>query len=81
MATFNTWIDTLVEEKGLDTGMILEAEGNSGTNYIPLECVLDAIKQAPRNEQQAIKHTLVKIDFYNGDICHFFKHLAGALAI
>ena len=81
MTTFNTWLDTLIEEKGLDTETRFECEGDSGLNSIPLGCVVEAIKQAPKYEQQGIKQTLVAIDFRNGDVMHFFNHLAGALAI
>lgn len=79
--TFATWIDTFVNEKGLDTDQIFEVEGPSGPNFIPLECVISAIKQTSGAEQSSIKTTIVKIDFMNGDVCHFFKHLAKAIAI
>jgi hypothetical protein len=36
---------------------------------------------APEHEQAAIKNTIVRIDFANGDVMHYFKHLAGALVI
>ena len=82
MKAFDKWIDTLVEEKQLDTEMIFEVEGGAwGMNMIPLAVVIEAIKQTSVEEQAKIKDTLVKIDFMNGDVCHFFKHLAGALAI
>jgi hypothetical protein len=42
--------------------------------------VVEAAKQAPLHEQQAIKTALVKIDFCNGDVCHFLRHLGRALA-
>lgn len=41
---------------------------------------MEAMFSAPAHEQAAIKTTLVKIDFRNGDILHFFRHLAGAIA-
>ena len=78
---FADWLDTFVSEKGLDTERLFEAEGESGLNIIPLGVVLEHIKIAPTKEQEAIKTTLVKIDFMNGDPCHFFAHLAKALAI
>ena len=79
--TFATWIDTFINEKGLDTDQIFKVEGPSGPNFIPLECVISAIKQTVGAEQSSIKATIVKIDFMNGDVCHFFKHLAKAIAI
>lgn len=78
---FATWIDTLVSEKGLDLEKDIEVEGESGLNWIPLQVVIEAIKKAIPAHQKGIKTTLVKIDFANGDVMHFFNHLAKALAI
>lgn len=78
---FATWLNTFVDEKGIDREAVIEAEGpRYGTNWIPVECLLQAIIQAPRHEQDAIKNMLVKIDFHNGDVMHYFKHLAQAIA-
>lgn len=79
--SFDDWLDTFVDEKGLDTERLFEAEGASGLNIIPLAVVLEHLKIAPPAEQAAIKTTIVKIDFANGDVTHFFAHLAKALAI
>lgn len=78
---FNNWLDTLVEEKGLDTDRMWEIEGPSGPNFIPLGVVIENCKITCDNEQRQIKNILVKIDFLNGDVMHFFSHLARALAI
>ena len=82
---FNDWLDRLVDEKGLDRDKVYEVEGPKdsfyGVNLIPLGVVVDAIKAAPANEKAPIKDTLVKIDFLNGDVEHFFRHLAKALAV
>lgn len=80
MASFNRWLDTFVEEKRIDLHRIFEVEGPSGFNIIPVGCIVDLMKSAPASEQAAIKSTLVKIDFVNGDVYHFFRHLAGAVA-
>lgn len=78
---FNKWLDTLMDEKGFKPeSVIFEVEGASGTNYIPREVVIEHIKIATRQEQIKIKDTLVRIDFKNGDINHFLKHLAEGLA-
>jgi hypothetical protein len=79
--TFNKWIDALITEKNVSVSQTLEVEGASGVNFMPLSMVIDAIKNAPASEKSQIKTVLVKIDFANGDIVHFFKHLAGRLAI
>jgi hypothetical protein len=78
---FNTWLDTLIDEKGYDTEHRFSVEGPSGENSIPLGCVLDAIKQAPKHEQAAIKANLVRLDFRNADLLRYFGHLAQALAL
>ena len=79
--TFASWLDTLVDEKGYDTDDLIEVEGESGTNLIPLECLMDTMKMAPRHEQDAIKNMVVRIDFCNGNVMDYFKHLAKAIAI
>ena len=78
---FTKWFRTFVEEKGLDREQILEVEGASGTNCIPVGCVCEAVEMAPDHEQAQIKNVIVKIDFANGDVLHFFRHLAKAIAI
>lgn len=74
------YINNLIEEKGLDIQTTIDAQGPSGLNIIPLGVVVEHILIAPITEQNQIKKTLIKIDFYNGDVMHFFKHLAGAIA-
>lgn len=78
---FKNWIETLVEEKNIDLETIIEAEGNSGINFIPFSVLLDAMSKANPDHQKEMKKTLVMIDFKNGDIMHYFKHLAKAIAI
>lgn len=79
---FNQWLDTFVQEKGLDLEWMFTPEGKTyGTNYIPLGCVIDAIKSASPDEQAAIKRKIVELDFRNANVMHFFGHLAKALAI
>lgn len=80
--TFNKWLDTFIDEKGIDLETILEVRGKSGNlNIIPLEVLIDNIKIASKNDQDAIKNALVKIDFLNGDVMDFFKWIAPAIAI
>lgn len=79
--TFSKWLDTLISEKNIDTDQMIEVEGNGGLNMIPVSIVLDAIKATCDQERAQIKTILVKIDFANGDVLHFIKHLAKALAI
>lgn len=78
---FDKWLDTLVDEKELDEDHVFEVDGPSGPNYIPLAVVVENIKITTKQEQKQIKGILVKIDFANGDVMHFFNHLAQALAV
>ena len=78
---FTNWINTFIAEKGIDLEQRFEVEGPSGANSFEYGMIVDAIKQAPTHEQAAIKTTIVKIDFANGDVRHFFRHLAQALAV
>lgn len=74
------YLNALISEKGLNTEAIIQVEGNSGTNFIPLGVVIEHILIANSTEKAQIKNTLVKIDFHNGDVMHFFTHLAQAIA-
>ena len=78
---FAKWLDTLVEEKGIDPEMLIEVEGPSGANIMPLEVVLDAMKATTPGKQAAIKTMIVRIDFANGDVVDYLKHLAQAIAL
>jgi len=79
--TFNQWLDTFIEEKGIDLEQSFETEGPEwGTNVIPYGVIVERIKIAPPAEKAKIKDIIVKIDFKNGDILHFFRHLGKAIA-
>tara|TARA_R110002124_G_scaffold73015_5_gene195993 strand:- start:2765 stop:3001 length:237 start_codon:yes stop_codon:yes gene_type:complete len=74
------YLNTLISEKGLNLESIIEVKGSSGTNFIPLAVVVEHILITSETEKKQIKNTLVKIDFHNGDIMHFFTYLAQAIA-
>jgi hypothetical protein len=80
MATnFIKWFETILEEKQLPyEGWQIEVDGV--THLIDTDVVIEHIKIAPISEQKQIKDVIVKIDFVNGNVNHFFKHLAQALA-
>lgn len=79
--TFDNWIDTFLSEKGIDVEHVLTVRGPSGPNRIPVGSLVDLMKQAPRHEQAGIKSMIVRIDFSNGDVLDYFRHLARAVAI
>ena len=77
-----TYLNNLITEKtALDMDMILEVEGPSGLNIMPLAVLVDAILSAPVTEQKAIRTMLVKSDFVNGKVEDYFTHLAQAIAV
>lgn len=79
--TFNEWIDTFVEEKGIDLDQTFEVTGKDwGTNIMPYSVVVEAIKTTNPRERVAIKNMIVAIDFRDGDVTHYFQHLGKALA-
>ena len=50
------YLNTLITEKGLNREMILEVQGQSGLNIMPLGVVLDNISATSKEEQKAIKN-------------------------
>lgn len=79
---FCTWLDTFVEEKGIDIEREFQVEGAEwGTNFIPVGVVIEHMKIANPTEQAQIYDIIVKIDFYDGDVYHFMAELAKAIAI
>jgi hypothetical protein len=80
MTTFANWFKTFNEEKGIDPETNIEVEGPSGTNFMTLENVFEAILATSPSEQAQIKAMIVKIDFANGNVVNYYKHLAKAIA-
>jgi hypothetical protein len=80
--SFNTWLDTFIEEQEIDLTECFEVEGPVyGTNYMQIQNVVDAIKTTSPEEKNAIKNKIVMLDFQNQPIVPFFKHLAQAIAL
>jgi len=78
---FNQWLKVFVEEKEINTGRVFEFVSENGTwNYMPLEVVLEFIKGTSKQTKAQIKENLVKIDFYNGDVYHFFEFMAKGIS-
>jgi len=82
--TFDVWLDTLIAEKGIDPNTVVEAEGPSGPNFIPVAAVVAAIKATGTDEQRRIKSTLVRIDVCapgQKPVVDYLAHLAQAIAV
>lgn len=75
----NQYLETFFEEKDLPfvSWSVLDSDGN--THHINNEVVIEMIGKAPDSEQEQIAGVIRKIDFHNGDVNDFLKHLAGAL--
>lgn len=77
-----TYLETLLQEKGISLDTVLEAEGQEyGTNYIPMSAIVDFMNSQPLESKQRMKSKLVQIDFNNGDVMHLFQYIANFLAI
>ena len=70
------WLNTLIEEKGLNTEHIFEVEHRGETHFIEFNHLIEVINKSSAAEKKQIKNILVMIDFKNGDIMHFLTHLA-----
>lgn len=77
--SFNKWLDTFIEEKGIDLEDTFTIENNEQIHIFEVGNIVENIKDTTPKEQAGIKDELVKIDFYNGDVLDYFKHLAQAL--
>ena len=81
-SVFDKWLDTFIEEKGIDLDGSFEVKSQQGTpNWMTYQNVIDAIKQTSDAEQRGIKTMLVKLDVSNADITKYLRHLAQAIAL
>jgi hypothetical protein len=61
-------------------GVAWDLEAEDGTwHHMPNVVVVEHIAQCDKDEANAIGDVLRKIDFANGDVNDFLRHLAGAL--
>lgn len=72
------YLKTFFQEKNLRE-QFWELQGKSGINFISNNIVIEHILVSPDHEQAQIIDVLRKIDFANGDVNDFLKHLAHAL--
>lgn len=76
MRSHKIWFDTFFREKR-PPYCCWELKDSAGRiNIIDTEVVIEAINNSQEEEQARIKDILIKIDFSNGDINKFFRHLA-----
>ena len=73
------YLKTFFEEKRLPFASWELLDANDVTHFIDSAVVLEHIEQASVEEQNKIADVIRKIDFDNGAVNDFLKHLAGAL--
>ncbi len=84
MIAFNQWLDTFIEEKGIDTDHTfefdkkdLDIDAQANMNFIvETHAVISWIKKLDPETKAKIKDNFVKIDFFNGDPMHFMEFMA-----
>lgn len=81
MSKFNEWLNTFIEEKGIDLEESFEIEVAGVENFFTYEVVIEHILIASPTEQSKIKNMLVEIDFENGDIKHYLRFLGKCLVL
>ena len=71
-----TYFNRFFNEKRLSSQIYEVKDGNGVVHMIPTEVVLEALAQTRGSERKKAE----EIDFRNGDVHHFLKHLAEGLA-
>jgi hypothetical protein len=79
MNQFDEWFEIFLEEKNLPYIQWEIADKNGEINFIDSEVVIETIKGCYVPEKMKIKDMLIKIDFANGNVNDYFKHLATGL--
>ena len=54
---------------------IIVEDGKMIKHYIPVDVIVEYVENCPANIVNKINKTLSAIDFQNGDVMHFIKHL------
>ena len=74
------YLETLLTEKNIDLEetIVIETTTNFDHIYTYQTLIEDIVEMTKDNKQmqQKIRMTFVKIDFLNGDVTHYFKHIA-----
>ena len=75
----DSYLDTFFEEKRLRERVYDVVSSNGTEHSIPTGVVLEHIALTRGREREDIKDIIRKIDFANGDLHHFFRHLAAGI--
>ena len=77
----NTFFNRYFNEKDLDNQVYEITTPNGTMNLIETDMVITKIKTTQGEEAKKIEAIIRQIDCLNGDLHHFLKHLAQAMAI
>lgn len=75
-----SYLNLFFSEKEIPSKVFSVQDSSGMSHQIPNGVVVEAISQTSGAERKKIEDTIRKIDFHNGDVNHFFEHLAKALA-
>ncbi len=73
---FDEWFTTFLEEKEIDLEDTIEFDDHNGFNIMPIGVIKEFLEGQITSIKERVKDTIVKIDFYNGDVMDFLKHIA-----
>ena len=74
------YLKRFFDEKAVDRDETFQFERAGEWHLMPYGVVIDAILGCGSDEQNKIAGTLRRIDFVNGDVKHFLRHLGRGLA-
>ncbi len=80
MQTTAQYFNAFFDEKDIDPDEAFEFEQGDEWHYMSYGVVIEAIKQTREVEANNIANMLRKIDFANGDVKHFLRHMGRGLA-
>ena len=75
-----SYLNLFFTEKRIPSKVFSVKDSSGMPHMIPNDVVVEAISQTSGSERKKVEDTIRKIDFHNGDVNHFFEHLAKALA-
>ena len=76
----NSYLNRFFSEKQIDTMVFEKTDRFGNVHILDTEVVIEHISLTSGNERKQVEGIIRKIDFHNGNLNHFFAHLAEAIA-
>ena len=76
----NSYLNRFFAEKQIETVDFAVVNRDGVTHWMDTEVVIEHIALTRGAERTQVEGIIRKIDFHNGDLNHFFEHLAEAIA-